>query len=72
MYACPRAYCGGSLIHFGGQVQCVLCARGLVLARPPNAEELRSRKPGVEQPTDYTVGIYAVGQSEAMKASQAA
>ena len=46
---------------------CSLCARPLVGGpRPPTAEEKRSRGRGVEQPTDYTVGIYAIGQSEAM------
>ena len=39
MTACPRAYCGGSVVHYGGQVQCILCGRGLALARPPTAEE---------------------------------
>ena len=38
MYACPRG-CGGSLLHLGGQLQCGLCARGEVPARPPTAEE---------------------------------
>ena len=38
MTACPRG-CGGSLVTYGGQVQCLLCGRGETLARPPTAEE---------------------------------
>ena len=26
-------------MHYGGQVQCLLCGRGMALARPPTAEE---------------------------------
>lgn len=43
---------------------CTLCARSLTGARPPTAEEKRSRGRGGEQETDYSVGIYAIGQSE--------
>ena len=39
MIACPRAYCGGSRLHYGGQVQCVLCGRGMIPARARTAEE---------------------------------
>ena len=45
---------------------CSLCARGLVDPRPPTAEEEHSRGSGAEQETDYTVGIFAIGQSKAM------
>ena len=46
---------------------CTLCARAPGPGpRPPTLEEKRSRGRGAEQPTDYTVGIYAIGQSEAM------
>ena len=61
MYACPRADCGGSLMHYDGQVQCVLCARGLIDPRPPTAKEAgdkRLEKPNV---TNYVIGVYAVG-----------
>ena len=65
MYACPRGDCGGSLMLYGGQVQCSLCARGLTLARPPTAKEAgdkRLEKPNV---TDYYTGVYAIGYPEA-------
>ena len=45
---------------------CSLCARGLTDPRPPAADERHSRGRGAEQETDYTVGIYAIGQSKAM------
>ena len=57
MTACPRDYCGGSRLLYGGLVQCVLCARGEVLARPPTAEE----KAQQQNETNYFSGIYAVG-----------
>ena len=60
MYACPRDYCGGRRLLYGGLVQCVLCARGEVLARPPTAEEAGDKR--LEKPnlTDYFSGVYAV------------
>ena len=48
-------------MHYDGQVQCVLCARGLIDPRPPTAKEAgdkRLEKPNV---TDYFIGVYAVG-----------
>ena len=64
--ACPRG-CGGTVVEsVDGSATCTLCARGEIVARPPTAEEKRSRGRGAEQETDYSVGIYAIGQSEAM------
>ena len=45
---------------FAWHETCSLCARGLVDARPPTAEEKRSRGRGAEQEADYTAGIYAI------------
>ena len=66
MYACPRLGCGGSVGVFEWYETCNLCARGPTAARPPTAEEKRSRGRGAVTETDYSVGIYAIGQSEAM------
>ena len=59
MYACPRG-CGGSLLHLGGQLQCGLCARGEVPARPPTAEEAGDRRLEKSNVADYFAGIYAI------------
>ena len=60
MYACPRDYCGGSRLLYGGQVQCVLCARGEVLARPPTAKEAGDRRLEKSNVTNYFIGVYAI------------
>ena len=58
MIACPRPGCGGTVGVFAWLGTCSLCARGLVDPRPPTAEERYSRGRGMEQPVDYTKGIY--------------
>ena len=60
MYACPRD-CGGSVVHYGGILQCVLCGRGEVAARPPTAKEAGDKR--LEKPnlSDYFSGVYAIG-----------
>ena len=71
MYACPRAYCGGSLVHYGGELQCLLCGRGEIVARPPTAEESASE---VVRDTDrlFRFKMKRRRDAAARKASQAA
>ncbi len=64
--ACQRGACGGSMVKDGYGTTCSLCARADTLPRPPTAAEKRSRGRGMEQETDYTVGIYRIGQTRAM------
>ena len=67
MYACPRVYCGGSMVVYDGQVECDLCARGEIEARPPTAKEAgdkRLEKPNV---TDYFTGCYAIDYLAALR-----
>ena len=64
--ACQRGACGGSMVKDGYGTTCSLCARTPTGPRPPTAEEKRSRGRGAVTETDYSVGIYAIGQSEAM------
>ena len=46
---CPRVYCGGTMMDHGGQVHCVLCARGEIAARPPTARQLANDKKAEKQ-----------------------
>ena len=60
--ACPRRGCGGSMVaDWHGGMACTLCARAERGARPPTAEELRSRGSGMVTETNYQKGIYRIG-----------